>query len=99
VKIVPRDKFMEVRQNLPEKTIPRVKGEHLDEFFNAIRENRPASSDFSYAGPFTESILLGSIAEQTGRTMRFNGKAGKFVDDPDANKLLSKQYPAGWILS
>ncbi len=99
VKILPREKFMEVRKNLPPKSIPRVKGEHLDEFLNAIKENRKASSDFSYAGPFTESILLGSIAEQTGRTMRFNGKQGKFVGDAEANKMLKKQYPDGWILS
>ena len=101
VKILPEKKFMEIRQAraLPPKTIPRIKGEHLDEFFNAIKENRPASSDFSYAGPFTESILLGSIAEQTGRTMRFDGEQGKFIGDAEANKMLSKKYPDGWILS
>lgn len=99
VKIVPDEKFAELRPNLPERTLRRIKGSHLQEFFNAINEGREASSDFSYAGPFTETVLLGCVAQQTGREMRFDGKAGKFIDDEEANKLLRKDYPAGWIVS
>jgi len=97
--ILPNEKFMELRPNLPPKTIRRIKTSHLEEFFNAIREGREASSDFSYAGPFTETILLGVIAQRTGRKLRFDGVAGRFIDDDDANKLISKHYPDGWILS
>lgn len=100
IKIVPNEKFMEIRQAkaLPPRTLRRIKGEHLDEFFNAIRENRKASSDFSYAAPFTETILLGCIAQRTGRNMKFDGKKGVFIGDDEANSMLKKNYPKGWIL-
>lgn len=99
VQILPDAKFMELRPTLPERTIRRIKGGHLQEFFSAIAEDRPASSDFSYAGPFTETVLLGVIAQRTGRRLQFDGAAGKFNGDDDANKLIAKDYPKGWILS
>ncbi|MCG8527877.1 MAG: Gfo/Idh/MocA family oxidoreductase [Opitutales bacterium] len=98
VKILPQSKFMELRRSLPPKTLRRVKGSHLNEFYSAIRENRKASSDFSYAAPFTETVLLGTIAQRTGRKLDFDGAAGKFIDDEEANNLLKKDYPNGWIL-
>ncbi len=98
-RILPNDKFKELRPKLPKKTLRRIKGSHLDEFFSAILEDRPASSDFSYASPFTETVLLGTIAQQVGRKLKFDGKKGQFINDPEANKLLRKDYPDGWILS
>ena len=97
--ILPNEKFMELRPSLPQKTLRRIKSSHLEEFFNAIKEGREASSDFSYAGPFTETVLLGVIAQRTGRKLKFDGAAGKFIGDDEANKLIAKDYPQGWILS
>jgi len=99
VRIVPNEKMAELRPQAPAQTLRRIKGSHLQEFYDAIMEGRPASSDFSYAGPFTETVLLGCVAQQTGRAMRFNGDKGTFIDDPEADKLLSKEYPNGWIIS
>jgi len=99
IRIVPDDKFMELKPSLPPKTLRRVKGNHMQEWVNAITESRPASSDFSYAGPFTETVLLGCVAQQVGRKVKFNGKKGKFENDKVANSLLKKEYPKGWILS
>jgi len=39
------------------------------------------------------------IAQRTGRRLQFDGEAGKFNGDDDANKLIAKDYPKGWILS
>jgi len=44
-------------------------------------------------------VLLGTIAQQTGRRLQFDAKQRKFVNDPEATALLSKDYPDGWILS
>lgn len=98
VEIVPREKFRSLRSKLPEPSLRRIKGSHVEEFLNAIREGRSASSDFSYAGPFTETVLLGVIAQRTGRHLDFDGKAGRFHNDDEANKLIAKDYPDGWIL-
>jgi predicted dehydrogenase len=98
VQIVPRSKFLDLRPTLPEPTLPRIKGTHVEEFFNAIRESRPASSDFSYAGPFTEVVLLGTVAQRLGRHLSYEGAKGVFKDDAEANALLRKDYPDGWIV-
>lgn len=98
-RILPYERFQELRTDLPDPSLRRIEGSHLAEFYSAIRENRPASSDFSYSGPFTEMVLLGTVAQQTGRRLEFDAKKRKFVNDKDATDLLSKQYPEGWILS
>jgi predicted dehydrogenase len=99
VRILPRSKFMELRQNLPPKTHRRIKGDHFQEWTNAIRENRKASSDFSYAAPMTETVLMGVAAIRAGRELTFDAATRQFVDDKEANRFLKKDYPDGWILS
>jgi predicted dehydrogenase len=97
-RILPESRFQELRPSLPPRSLRRIRGSHLEEFFNAIRENREASSDFSYAGPFTETVLLGCIAQRLGRRLQFDGTKGQFLDDDEANSLIDKHYPEGWIL-
>lgn len=99
VRMLPREKFIEARESLPPQTLRRVKGDHFTEWTNAIRENRSATSDFSYAGPMTETVLIGAAAIRAGRKLKFDAATRKFVGDDEANKLLRKDYPDGWILS
>lgn len=98
VRILPDSRFRELRPSLPEQTLRRIRGSHLSEFFSAIREKREASSDFSYAGPFTETVLLGCIAQRLGRRLRFDGAKGQFIGDSEANALIDKVYPEGWVI-
>ncbi len=44
--------------------VPNDMGGHMQDFFKACKENNPKhpSSNFDYAGPFTEAILLGNLA-------------------------------------
>ena len=97
-RIFPHEKFRELRSDLPSPSLRRIEGSHLAEFYSAIREKRPASSSFDYSGPFTEMVLLGTVAQQTGRRLEFDAGKQKFVNDPEANKLMTKDYPDGWIL-
>lgn len=98
VRMLPESKFVELRGQLPPKTLPRIKGSHQMEWVNAIKEGRPASSDFSYAAPFTEMVLMGTIAQRIHNRLRFDPKKGEFRNHDEANRLLSKEYPDGWIL-
>ncbi len=99
VQIYPREKFMELRQKLPPKTLPRVpKADHFTNWTDAIRESGRACSDFSYAGPFTEMVNLGVIGIRVGRELRYDAKNGRFINDEEANKLLGRPIPDGWIL-
>ena len=47
----------------PEQTLVRVKDEnHQQNWISAIRGEAKASSDFDYAGPLTEIVLMGNLA-------------------------------------
>jgi predicted dehydrogenase len=98
VRIIPDERFAELKSSLPPKYLPRIKGSHMNNWLEAIREGTEATSDFSYAGPFTETVLLGCIAQRTGRQLAFDGQSGQFVNDDQANRMLTKDYPKGWIL-
>lgn len=67
-----------------EQVLPRSPG-HKEEWFNAIRENKPelALSNFSYAGPLTETVVLGCVALRVAPGMEVeteeDGKKKKVV--------------------
>jgi len=55
-------------------------------------------SNFDYAGPLAESILLGNVAALAGQKLEWDGPAMKVTNMPEANKLLSRTYREGWSL-
>ncbi len=80
----------------PAKTLPRVKGTHYTNFFEACRTGKPAVSDFSYASRFTEVILLGCLAVRAGVGRKLLWDGEKFTNAPDMNKYLQREYRKGW---
>ena len=77
------------------KTIPRIPGIYRD-WVNAIRESRKSCSDFSYSGPLTETILLGTLAIRTGKTVTWNAKKMQITGNPEAAKLIHPETRKGW---
>lgn len=86
----------------PAKTIPRVKGGHEADWIRACKEGKggtPASSNFDYAGPLTESVLLGVIAmRRKGEALRWNAADLRFTGNDAASKFLQTKYRSGWAL-
>jgi predicted dehydrogenase len=83
----------------PPQTLPRSIGHHR-EWLEACRGSsvRPRS-DFDFAGPLTEAVLLGSVCIRNGGAkLLWDSEAFKFTNDPDANKLLHYEYRRGWTL-
>lgn len=97
-RILPRDKFIKVRDAMPAPSLPRIEGSHFEDWTNAIRTNGVACSNFDYSGPMTETVLLGVAAIRTGRRLTFDSTSGLFKNDEEANSFLSKAYPEGWII-
>lgn len=46
----------------PEPSIPRVAEGHVGSWIKACKEGTPTASDFDYAGPLTETVLMGNLA-------------------------------------
>lgn len=99
VTILPDEKFTELKPTLPPRTIPRVRGSHMNNWITSIHENKPAVSDFSYAAPFTAMALLGNAAIRSGTALEYDARNNRFTNYTAANRYLSKELPSGWILS
>ena len=98
-KILPEEKFKDVK--LPDPTLPRVAqgaNGHHQEWLRACKGGAPCLCDFSYAGPFTEAVLLGVVAFRAGKKLEWNGPAGKAVGCPEADPFIQREYRKGLTL-
>ncbi|MGA2069911.1 MAG: Gfo/Idh/MocA family oxidoreductase [Sedimentisphaerales bacterium] len=85
----------------PAQSIQRIKdGEHGHEqnWIDACKGGLPACSNFEYAGPLAETVLLGNIAIRTGKRIEWDGQNMKITNVPEANELLGRKYREGWTL-
>jgi len=94
-RLIPETKMKEYKR--PPKTIPRVKG-HSQDWIEACKGGKPACSNFNYAGPLTEMVLLGNVAIRTGKKLYWDGPNMRVTNIPEANKYLRREYRAGWTL-
>jgi predicted dehydrogenase len=88
----------------PEPTIPSSPGHYL-EWIEACKGGPPAGSNFDWAGPLTEVVLMGNVAlrpelrEQLDRQrLLWDAEAGEFSNLTEANEFLHRSYRAGWTL-
>lgn len=97
-RLIPETKMQEYRR--PEKTLPRVKGSHYQDWLDAIREQRKAGSDFAdYGGPLTEVAMLGVIALHfPGVQLEWDSRKMAFTNCGEANAWLKPAYRKGWSL-
>ncbi len=79
------------------KVIPRVANED-QEWIDAIRGGNKPLSSFDYSGPFTETILLGTIAQRVGTQLNWDAKAMRFTNSEAANQYIRREYRQGWTL-
>src|SRR5690606_33348521 len=83
----------------PDPWLPRVAGEnHYQNWIDACKGGEPACSNFSYACPFTEVVLLGNLAIRMETKVMWDGKNTKVTNIPEANVLLHIPYRPGWEL-
>ncbi|MCD6338257.1 MAG: gfo/Idh/MocA family oxidoreductase, partial [Verrucomicrobia bacterium] len=79
------------------RTLPRRPGT-WKEWFEACRGGEKAGCHFEWAGPLTETVLLGNIAIRRGRRLEWNAEKAAFVNDEEANRLVNPPYQNGWSL-
>lgn len=82
----------------PAKSLPRSPG-HYEEFIAACKTGSPTASNFGFAGPLTEAVLLGMVAVRFGgQRLEWDPVNLKVPNEPDANAFLHYGYRAGWTL-
>ncbi len=84
------------------KTIPRVQ-DHYQEWAQACKGGHAAGSNFDWAGPLAEAVLLGNVAlrvqlreELTKTKLEWDPKQVKIPNLEKANQFLRGEYRDGW---
>jgi len=97
-RIIPETKMKEYKR--PDKTIERSPGIYL-EWIEAIKAGKKSTTDFSYAGPLTETMLLGNIAtrmKDKNTFLEWDPKKMEITNLDEANEYLKMEYREGWYL-
>jgi predicted dehydrogenase len=88
----------------PPQTLPRSIG-HYDEWIEACQGGAAAGSNFDWAGPLTEVVLLGNVAlrpelreELTSKRLLWDGPNMQFTNSDVANTFLKREYREDWTL-
>jgi predicted dehydrogenase len=97
------ESFMQAFTNRPPKTLPRVpegRAGHERNWLDAIRQKGQAVAHFDYAGPFTETVLLGNVAMRfPGERLMWDAATMKVTNKPEADQYIQHNYRPGWSLT
>jgi predicted dehydrogenase len=95
-KLLPEDRFQDFVP--PPPSLPDSPGHHA-QWIAACKTGSRTGSDFSYAAPFTETVLLGNVAYRAGTAIDYDPATGRVTNDAAANRWLTKDYRQGWEVS
>jgi len=78
--------------------MPKVEdGNHYLQYVDAILGRQKTGASFAYAGPLTESVLLGSVACRFPDTkLDWDASELRFKNLSEANSYLHRKYRQGW---
>jgi predicted dehydrogenase len=91
IHLFPEEKFRDtVWADVEEK-------DHYHEWVNACLGEGKSSAHFGYAGPLTEALLLGVVANRfPDMKLTWNAESMRVMNVTDANKLLKREYRQGF---
>ena len=97
-RLLPEAWMQEVRPNLPPKVIPRIVGGPHLEWANAIRNGTRCGSDFDYAAPLAETVLLGVAAIRARARLAWDSANLRVTNHAAANDFIGPGYTyrPGW---
>jgi predicted dehydrogenase len=89
--LLPAEKFKDYK-------LPKQGGQdHYLQFVEACRGNGKTSAPFDYAGPLTESVLLGCLATRFPKTtLGWDAAKLSVTNVTEANRFVRREYRKGW---
>ena len=95
-RLLPESRDKEYKR--PPKALPRSIGHHK-EWIEACKGGPAPRSNFDFAGPLTEAVLLGSVCIRNGGDkLIWDSENLKITNDPEASKFLHYEYRKNWVL-
>lgn len=89
--LYPKEKFADVE-------LPKVMGlDHYGQWIDGVKTGKQPNSSFAYAGPLTETVLLGVVASRVGGgELKWDAEQLKFTNSQEANQFIRAEYRKGW---
>lgn len=94
LQIVPRQKFMDMRESLPQ--FPQKNSNHYANFLLACKGEEEARSPFSISGELSQVFCLGILAQRFGTDLAFDPKTKQITNHKAAQALLDPAPRKGW---
>ena len=95
LQIIPESKAKEMEGNLP--VVPESPSNHFANFLLACKGQEQCRSSFAVAGPLTQVMILGVIAQRMNTKISFNRRKKQITNNKTANELLVGPPPRkGW---
>jgi predicted dehydrogenase len=101
-RVVPESRRKEFEET--PRSIPRSPG-HYKEWIEACKGGKPGGSNFDWAGPLAEAVLLGNVAlrsklreDMTRYKLLWDASNLRITNLPEANQFLRREYRQGWSI-
>jgi len=96
--VTPGERFMEMKSELVKiPKLPSVGNGPIEEWYRAIKGDGPMpGSNFDYAVPLTEMVLLGALAQRTGKNIEWDSEKMKVKGQPEFDALIKEPARKGW---
>jgi predicted dehydrogenase len=94
-RLLPEEKYKDVKR--PEPFLPESPGHHR-EWLEACKGRGRPLCEFSYSGPVTEAVLLGTVAYRSGEEIVWDSSSLRVTNCPAAQEFLHRPYRKGWVL-
>ncbi len=92
--LIPESRMKDIPKETPGER--RQGGDEV--WIESFKNNTQSPGSFIYAGPVTETILLGAVALQARKKVEYDSANMKITNIPEANKFLTRVYRPGWEL-
>lgn len=90
-KLFPEDTFARFKYE------PAENGNHYHLWVDACLGGKPTTANFGYAGPLTEAVLLGVLANRFPQNeLLWDAEKIAITNHEPSNKLLRRKYRSGW---
>lgn len=95
LEIIPKEKAKEMAKDLPK--YPKTPSNHYANFLRACKGEEKCRSSFDIAGPLSQVMVLGVIAQRINKKILFDRATGQITNDKIANAMLVGPPPReGW---
>jgi predicted dehydrogenase len=91
--VVPRDRKQEKTVHSAGDDTGKL---HVQNFLQAVREGKPVDCTIGDACLSTSSVQLAMISYETGSKVQWDANANTIPNNPDAAKLLKREYRKPW---